>query len=163
MAWRPEKIISGGQSGADIGGLIAAQGRRMSGTANIFPDFKPIGCDRDRLIELCGYEGVVDVVKDGIPYIASLIERTEFNVRHSDATVIFVRHDLLSTRGSKLTRKLCITHEKPSIVLLEAQEDAVDQLKVFLDQQMPTILNVAGERLCDEALVADILVRSMEW
>ena len=163
MAWRPERIISGGQSGADMGGLLAAQKRRMHRTANVFPGFKPLNDDRARLIDLCGYDEVKDVVKAGLSYIESLHKRTKFNVIHSDATAIFVRHNLETTRGSKLTRELCQRHAKPSIVILEAQEDAVDLLKVFLDQQTPKILNVAGERYCDQSLVADIIYRALEW
>ncbi len=155
---RPKLIISGGQSGADIAGLLAAKELEIPRDANIFPTFIPINSsvNRLRLIATVKY-----VVPQGVPYIQSLKKRTDYNVRHSDATIIFVRRNIANTRGSLLTQTLCNENKKPYLVLQEALEDASDQVRMFLGEKYPHTLNIAGERFCDEALVKDVLVRAM--
>ena len=97
------KVISGGQTGADRGGLDAA----------IELGFEHGGwCPRGRRAE----DGV-------IPPRYQLVEtssvdyrrRTRLNVKAADVTVIFIGTPQL-TGGSKLTNDLCHEHVKPTMI-----------------------------------------------
>lgn len=135
------KIISGGQTGVDRGGLEA--GLRLG---------LPIGgwCPLDRRAE------------DGrIPDRYPLREhssrayppRTEANVIEADATAILYTGEL--ERGSKLTRDLALRYAKPHklipIDLLDDAEAALTALRPWLFglhelRGRPLVLNVAGPR-----------------
>jgi hypothetical protein len=138
----PNKIISGGQTGADRAGLDFA-------LAND--------------IEHGGWCPALRRSEDGpIPERYRLRctaqsdyqERTKLNVRDSDATVIFNRGGRLSA-GSALTLRLCERQERPMIVIevhdhVTASAAQIDlqgrQLAEFLAFYRPKVLNVAGNR-----------------
>lgn len=126
------RIFSGGQTGADRGALEWAIRRDV-----------PYGgwCPKGRRAE------------DGtIPAKFQLIEtpsaeyrqRTEWNVRHSDATVIFTQTALLEG-GSKLTARFAAKHGKPCLHL-PITADAANVLTTFLAEHQPKVLNIAGQR-----------------
>ena len=82
-------------------------------------------------------------------------QRTEWNVRDSDATVILSRAARL-TSGSLLTMELAAAQRKPCLHLsglLDAPENA-RQMGVFLRKNEVGILNVAGPRASGEPEVA---------
>jgi len=82
-------------------------------------------------------------------------QRTEWNVRDSDATVIVSRAARL-TSGSLLTMELAAAQRKPCLHLsglLDAPENA-RQMGVFLRKNEVGILNVAGPRASGEPEVA---------
>lgn len=129
-----EKIISGGQTGADRGGLNA-------GIA--------LGID----IGGWGPKGMI--AEDGkIPKIYGLkecpiggyIARTEQNVIDSDATAIFY-YEIMSG-GTELTRDACLLHQKPYIPINCLKDDQynIERLIRWLKQKNPKILNIAGPR-----------------
>jgi len=129
-----EKIISGGQTGADRAALDFAL------AANI-----PHG----------GWCPLGRIAEDGpIPEKYHLEEtpaenyslRTEWNVRDSEGTVIFSRAAIL-TGGSGLTAKFCKKWKRPFIHLSETKtENPAEELVAFIDENRIQNLNVAGPR-----------------
>lgn len=138
----PQKIVSGGQTGADRAGLDFAiengiehggwcpQGRRSEDGA--IPAHYNLQETAD-----WGYK-----------------DRTKLNVRDSDCTVIFNRGTHLSA-GSALTLRCCERMDKPSLILhlpeakdrsLAGQHVQGTQLAEFLAYYRPGVLNVAGNR-----------------
>lgn len=130
------KIISGGQTGADRGGLDAAI---------------ELGIDHG------GWCPLRRRAEDGvIPERYQLIEtrtddyrrRTEINVQEADVTLIFIGKGTTATGGSKLTAELCRKHRKPFMLLSTPVEHYSyrNDLKDFLVKHRPRIINVAGKR-----------------
>jgi hypothetical protein len=133
------KIISGGQTGADRAALDWAIKRGV-----------PYGgwCPKGRKSE----DGVID-------HRYNLIEtpsedyrqRTEWNVRDSDATVIFsIQKELFG--GTMLTVEFAEKLEKPLIHLCEQDEqtDHAQRLRSFIEEFNVGVLNVAGPRASNE-------------
>ena len=124
-----KKIISGGQTGADQGGLAAgkALGLETGG-------WLPRGCmtETGRRPDLLTEYGMFEHCSTGYA------PRTEINVLHSDGTALFGD---MSSPGSRLTIKLCKEHGRPYIINPKALE-----LREWLDREDIKILNVAGNR-----------------
>lgn len=128
-----EKIVSGGQTGADRTGLDVAMkfGLHVGGY-----------CPKGRLAE------------DGtVPECYPLIEltkggysaRTERNVIESDGTLIFNIGKL--SGGTRLTVECALKHNKPLLVIqLDAARPNVATLSEWLEQNNIRVLNVAGPR-----------------
>ncbi len=87
---------------------------------------------------------------------ASYSQRTEWNVRDSDATVLFTMRPELSG-GTKLTREFATALGKPLLRLCSAELgplEAAVELKRFLGQHAVSRLNIAGPRASQEDGVA---------
>ena len=128
-----KKIISGGQSGADIAGIDAAM-------ANNFPYGGWI--PKDRRVEDSHLSEKYQLQK--LP-VSGYAEWTEQNVIDSDGTVIFV-HGRLSG-DSDLTRKLAEKHDRPWLHLNMKEhtiQEAVERLSEWCSENQIEILNVAG-------------------
>lgn len=125
------KIISGGQTGADQGGLVAGKKLLLEtgGTApyNWMTDEGPF-------LELESHFGLVAGPYDRAVYPI----RTKRNVEDSDGTVLFGR---MSSPGSKMTIRFCKDFGKPHIVNPNARV-----LKRFVEINNIEVLNVAGNR-----------------
>jgi hypothetical protein len=79
-------------------------------------------------------------------------QRTEWNVRDSDATVVFSIKSQL-TGGTRLTHELARRLGKPVLLLSRDGDDAqsaADQLRRFVEQHNVRMLNVAGPRSSQE-------------
>ncbi len=129
------KIISGGQTGADQAGLDVAIKHNISHGGSI---------PKGRMTE----DGVLDL-KYNLEEMStkSYPKRTEKNVLDSDGTVILTHGKL--TGGSLLTRKKVIQHDTTVLHLDMGKVDidkAVGQLKAFIDENEIEVLNVAGSR-----------------
>ena len=127
------KIISGGQSGADRAALDAAlaSGRMAGGW-----------CPRGRLAE----DGVID---DRYPLTETprrdYAQRTRFNVRDSDATLIVARRPL--TGGTALTERLALACGKPCLVVHpDDTPEAIAACRNWIERHRVQVLNVAGPR-----------------
>ena len=129
------KIISGGQTGVDLGALDAALAAAF-----------PCGgwCPEGRQSE----DGRIP---DRYPLVvwpgSGYRQRTYKNVHDSDGTVILFTGSL--TGGTKLTRDLCLKEGKPHVVVDAAQvavSAAIDAVGSFVLQHRIRILNVAGPR-----------------
>jgi len=133
-----ERVVSGGQIGADRGGL--------DGAIQFWGNTDRIGgwCPANRRAE------------DGpIPFKYPLQEtvewsyppRTKKNVQEADGTVIFTGGPL--TSGSKLTVKLAEEHCKPYLhfdITTVTASEVVDSIADWVDAYDLRVLNVAGSR-----------------
>jgi hypothetical protein len=143
------KIVSGGQTGADRAALDWALSRRI-----------PCGgwCPKGRKAE----DGIIDSkypLKESSS--SSYLQRTEWNVRDSDATVIFSISPVLSG-GSKKTFEFARKHKKPCLHLHVGQDDAPGQLRQFLAEAKIQILNVAGPRASAQPGVAHFVIATLD-
>jgi hypothetical protein len=133
---RPERIVSGGQSGADRAALDWALARGVACGG---------WCPKGRRAE----DGALDA---RYPLTETPSEdyaqRTEWNVRDSDATVILSLAASL-TGGSRLTRELAAKHRKPCLHLHPGL-DAACLLAEFVREHRVRVLNVAGPRASNE-------------
>ncbi len=136
------KIVSGGQTGADRAALDWAMAHGV-----------PHGgwCPAGRLAE----DGVIDMrysLKE-TPQ-PEYLQRTEWNVRDSEATLIVSCSAELSG-GSLATRDLAAAHDRPCLHLsgeLEVAEAAV-LMRDWLQDEAVTVLNIAGPRASGEPAV----------
>lgn len=137
-----EKIISGGQTGADKAGLVAARMLNIT-TGGLAPkNYKTeAGSDKD----------LKDVFGLDQDTVEGYQHRTEENVKSADATVIFAER---VSAGSTLTARYCVKLEKPFIVMPLA-----DQLVKFLEENNVKTLNVSGNR---ESVSPGISVRVID-
>jgi len=148
------KIVSGGQTGADRGGLDAAIHCSI-----------PHGgwCPKGRKAE----DGIIlakYLLKEHTS--ADYLARTEANVVDSDATIIFTMGALEG--GSKKTAQFAIKHKKPYLHLdLDkiARGESVQSIIKWLQESCPSncVLNVAGSRGSKApALQSAVMVRMVD-
>lgn len=138
-SWRIERIVSGGQTGADRAALDFALERGIEHGG---------WCPRGRLAE----DGVISVryqLQETAE--AAYSQRTEWNVRDSDATVIFSLSPELSG-GSRITMEFARLLGKPWIHLCRSGGGDIDanRLSTFLAQHRALVMNVAGPRASEE-------------
>lgn len=129
------KIVSGGQTGVDRAALDWALEHNI-----------PCGgwCPAGRIAE----DGAIDsrypleeTPSDGYS------QRTEWNVRDSDATVL-ITPALELVGGTKLTKKFAHKWSRPCLAICgESPDSAGKHLADFLEEHRIEILNVAGPRL----------------
>ncbi|MBA4150339.1 MAG: putative molybdenum carrier protein [Verrucomicrobia bacterium] len=137
-----KKIISGGQTGADRAGLdfAIANGVPHGGwcPAGRFAEDGKIP-KRYALRETPG---------------ANYPERTEFNVRDSDGTVIFSLAGELAG-GSRLTYWMAIKHRKPCLHISKERDGSAarEKLREFILRNRINTLNVAGPRASTEPAI----------
>lgn len=124
---KPLKIISGGQTGADQGGLAGARFVGIA-TGGWLPKFcrTEVG-PRTDLLALYGMQEHTSF--DYPP-------RTRANVRDSDGTVWV---GAINSRGYHCTEGACGHYKKPFKVV-----NTVEELQRFVDEHRIKVLNVAG-------------------
>jgi hypothetical protein len=143
------KIVSGGQTGADRAALDWALAGEL-----------PCGgwCPKGRKAE----DGAIDSkypLKESSS--TSYLQRTEWNVRDSDATVLFSISPVLSG-GSKRTVEFARKHDKPWLHVHAGQSNAAERLRVFLEDNVIATLNVAGPRESKEPAVAKFVIVTLD-
>jgi hypothetical protein len=139
-----KKIISGGQTGADRAALDFAMAHHI-----------PHGgwCPAGRTAE----DGVIDwryrLKETPSP---TYVQRTEWNIRDSDGTVVFSIHQELFG-GSKLTCEFATRYRKPCLHLSRQRDGATSakKLREFVEQHKIQSLNVAGPRISTEPEIAE--------
>ncbi len=140
------KIISGAQTGADLGGLLAAEslGLQTGG-------WVPRNCCTDEGFrpELISRFGLQDSL------VSTYARRTILNQRDSDCTIWFGR---TTSPGARLTIGSANGQKKPIFILrptpfesfsywgLDQTFRAAQEIMNFLLEQQPTVLNIAGNR-----------------
>jgi len=129
-----KKIISGGQTGADQGGLEAAKILGISTGGQAPKDFRTENGYAPEFEMLYSLEE-----SNSVEYTP----RTRFNVINSDGTVIF--GDLFSS-GSKLTKEICKENRKPYFTVEEPNEHFCVLFKEWIRRNKIEVLNVAGNR-----------------
>jgi hypothetical protein len=140
-----EKVVSGGQTGADRAALDAAAecGLATGG-------WVPLGRRAEDGQVPSRYRGLLEADS------RSYAHRTQLNVRDSDATLVvtFGR----PRGGSALTLDLARSLGRPVLALDLARltrEQAVARLEAWLDEIGPRVLNVAGPRASQEPRIGD--------
>jgi hypothetical protein len=140
VSFRPVKIISGGQTGADRGGLIAAAilGYEHGGwvpKGRLAEDGKVPDCYPVTECESTDYR-----------------VRTKLNVQCSDATIVFSFEEV-PTGGTKLTLKLVCEEKQPGMHMVLTKKSSIESnkrvakaVREWLDEKEPRVLNVAGPR-----------------
>jgi hypothetical protein len=151
-----EKIISGGQTGADRAALDFALARGIAHGG---------WCPRGRLTE----DGRLDARFQLAETPSSdPLQRTEWNVRDSDATVIFSIRETLAS-GSEKTVGFAQAYKKPFLHLCQRRDGAEtsERLAGFLQQWSPKVLNIAGPRASEEpevgAFTRQVLDKVVAW
>jgi Circularly permutated YpsA SLOG family len=144
---KPINIVSGDQTGADRAALDWALKHNL-----------PCGgwCPKGRKAE----DGPIDPkypLKETPS--ASYLQRTEWNVRDSDATVLFSIEPTL-TGGSKRTVEFARKHGKPCAHLCARDKTAANALRVFVEKHGAKVLNVAGPRASKEPGVGEFVTRT---
>lgn len=143
-------IISGGQTGADRAALDWAlhHGVKHGGW-----------CPRGRLAE----DGPLPprYLLQETP-TSDYAQRTEWNVRDSDGTVIFSRSRVLRG-GSRFTLDLAHLHRKPCLQLCgRVPQRAAHKLVEFIQQHAIHVLNVAGPRASQEAEIGAFVMAVLD-
>ena len=129
------KIVSGGQTGADRAALdFAIECEILHGG----------WCPKGRRAE----DGEIDAryqLQESPS--TNYLQRTEWNVRDTDGTVIFTMNPHLSG-GSKKTAEFAKKHHKPWLHLFHTEplNTVVESLQQFIQEHDIKILNVAGTR-----------------
>jgi hypothetical protein len=136
-----KKIVSGGQTGVDRSGLDVAIELNYE-----YGGWCPRGRKaEDGIIDPIKYANLTETSSDNYP------QRTEFNVRDSDGTLIIIGGDenAIMGRGTKLTVKMTKKYEKPLfIVYLNREDKNVNETEViqWISTNKIEILNIAGPR-----------------
>jgi hypothetical protein len=125
-----KKIISGGQTGGDMGGLLAAEdlGFETGGYAT-----KGSRTEDGPNPELVSRFGLTELES------ASYMPRTEANAEHSDGTLIMA--DVADSAGTAFTIRMCDRHDRPHIL-----NPTEEHFLAFLINNRIETLNVAGNR-----------------
>ena len=135
-AEQPKQVISGGQTGADIGGLVGAQSIGIP-TGGFAP--KGYRTDVGDKPELGERFGLKQATQRGYP------QRTEMNVKEADVTLIF-RPEGHESPGTEQTIRFARKHKKPYRVVDPFVEGAVEKVIDFVRKHKPEIVNIAGPR-----------------
>ena len=146
------KIVSGGQSGADRAALDWARGTRGIIEHGGW-------CPQGRLSE----DGRIDdcyllqeTPSDGYA------QRTEWNVRDSDATVIFSLGPVLAG-GSALTVDFARKWKRPYLHLSQVKSaNPAGELQQFVDEYFIETLNVAGPRISGEPNITEFVIAVLD-
>ncbi len=127
------KITSGGQTGVDRAALDAAKALHLE---------RGGWCPKGRKSE----DGPIpaEYLLKETPN-SEYKQRTEWNVRDSDATLILVRKVPL-TGGTAFSGDLAKSHNKPHLVINLTEPDSLHRARKWLSDLKPHILNVAGPR-----------------
>ncbi len=142
------KIVSGGQTGADRAALDFALAKGI-----------PHGgwCPLGRWAEDGPIAARYQLMETPAP---DPVQRTEWNARDSDGTVLFSLAPTLSS-GSQKTAELACWHRKPLLHVTAEQGDALaaEKLRQFLAQYRVQVLNVAGSRASEEPEIGAFVKR----
>ena len=135
------KIVSGGQTGIDRAALEAAVAHGLS-VGGWVPHG---GWAEDRPVPpgICADYPSLKPTPSADP-----AERTEWNVRDSDRTLILVTAaGLAASPGTAVTAAFAGRYDRPCLVVDIGQPDAADRIARWLAEAGPeTVLNIAGPR-----------------
>ena len=139
-----EKIVSGGQTGADRAALDWAIENGI-----------PHGgwCPKGRLAEDGPISSRYNLTESSSK---DYLQRTEWNARDSDGTVVFTIAATLSG-GSKRTVHFAEKHKKPVVHISSATEQPAELLVDFIRSNGIRILNVAGSRGSNEPEIGEFV------
>jgi hypothetical protein len=139
------KIVSCGQTGADRAALDWALAHNVECGG---------WCPKGRKAEDGPIDAKYPLKETPTP---SSLQRTEWNVRDSDATVLFSIEPTLSG-GSKRTMEFARKYKKPRLHLHSGISEAADKLSAFVQENSVKVLNVAGPRASTEPKVGQFVM-----
>ena len=135
------KVVSGGQSGADMAGLLAARIRGFETGGYIPKGFKTENGPRPSLARW----GLIETKSSGY------IDRTILNVKHSDATMIVSQN--FNSKGTILTEDAVRDHKKSCFKYVYFPEyqpmkddEIVERMAHWIKECGAETLNIAGNR-----------------
>ncbi len=128
-----ERVISGGQTGADRAGLIAARAAGIATGGWMPKGFRALDGARPEFAELYG---IREHTSDRYP------PRTALNVKDSDATLRFAID--WDSPGERLTLELCERYGRPHFEVTPGDSPAPTDVVDWLIQTGARVLNVAG-------------------
>ncbi|MFA5191135.1 MAG: putative molybdenum carrier protein [Verrucomicrobiia bacterium] len=143
------RIVSGGQTGADRAALEFAIEHNISHGG---------WCPKGRRAEAGPIDPRYNLMETPS---ANYEQRTEWNVRDSEATVIFTLSPELSG-GSKKTEDFAKKHAKKCLHLHAKLETPAVFLTKFVEYHKVQVLNVAGTRGSKEPTVGQFVKRVLE-
>jgi len=134
------KIISGGQNGVDQAAHDAATDLgfesggwcppgRVSESGQIPSEYNLIETEKER--------------SDRAPDIPRS-QRTENNVRFSDATLVLIPESINNDKGTEWTIECAHYYHKPCIAINPYHPDARKRILEWISKTQPEVLNVAG-------------------
>lgn len=133
------RVVSGGQSGSDIAGLIAAKHCGLE-TGGWIP--KGFVTERGRFPIFGELFGLTETPSSGYE------QRTLWNVRDSDATLLVSSN--WQSPGTIKTHNTCLDQHKPVLRItfqpLSPITDHIPSIVTWLQSHPISILNVAGNR-----------------
>jgi len=154
-----EKVISGGQTGADKGSLKGAKkcGILTGGTAP-----KGYRTENGSDISLKTIYNLEEHSSSNYP------PRTQKNVMSADGTILFGKN----SGGTRLTKSFCIKHNKPFLTISKHDIDHIEPLKLaariadWAEEFNIKIVNCAGNRESNcsgiEKSVSNIMSKMIE-
>ncbi|MDD3474405.1 MAG: putative molybdenum carrier protein [Candidatus Dojkabacteria bacterium] len=104
------KIITGGQSGADLAGNYFAKKHGIETEINAERNFHPLYDEIPNDIK-------INIVSDKEGNKGGWIERRRFNIKNSDFTLILIGKPIQFTRGSRGTYNDCIKLKKDCLAI----------------------------------------------
>ena len=146
-----EKIISGGQTGADRAALDFAIKHNIPHGGWV-PNGRRAEDGR-----------IPDIYELHEMPTGSYPERTEQNVIHSDGTVI-ISHSVL-TGGSAYTAEMARKHARPWLHLdmeKTTMDKAAQRLREWIADKNISVLNVAGPRQSGDPAIYDVTTKVLE-
>jgi Circularly permutated YpsA SLOG family len=144
-----DKIVSGGQTGADRAALDWALRHEVECGG---------WCPKGRRAEDAAIHLRYPLKETSS---ASYLQRTEWNVRDSDGTVLFSIAPVLSG-GSKRTVEFARKHKKPWLHVYRDQKAAAEQLRRFVEENGVKVLNVADPRASKEPDVGEFVMAVLD-
>lgn len=128
-------VISGGQTGADIGGLVAARSCSIPTTG-----YATRGCRTERgpQPQLVTHFNLVEHTEAGYD------KRTIENASVADVTIIFATDP--NSKGTKLTTSAALNAYKGVHIITEFSREEELKLLSYLKLMEPRIINIAGNR-----------------
>lgn len=133
------KVVAGGQSGVDQAALRAARdcGLELGGWC-------PPGC-KGEVAVISAEFGLKETPNDRSPDAPDVLrsQRTEWNVRDSDGTLVIVRGEPRDP-GTEWTIECAKRFERPLLVCQIDDHEAASKITQWLSSKAIRVLNVAG-------------------
>jgi len=136
MPHRPDKIISGGQTGADIGGLVGAERVNIKTGG-----YAPKGFKTEKGPQTGILKKRFGLIEHNS---ANYQPRTLENIKAACATLIFSTN--AESKGTRLTIQFCNKENKPHLLMNPSSRECENEIIDVINRVKPRILNIAGNR-----------------
>jgi Circularly permutated YpsA SLOG family len=157
MALILNKIISGGQTGADLGALLAARGLGIPSGGYAPKGWLTENGPREKHLQSFG---LIECEEDGYP------ARTRRNIENSDGTLLVGPH---ARGGSRLTYKVAKQLNEPLFLVacwkqavVKPDDPRLEEFRSWLERHQIQVLNVAGNRESETPGIGEFTRRFLE-